>query len=135
MFLKSLVNKYGKVSIIFFGLVILAGCSGDDDETECVSDWSKCADNKDLISNYDGMIDATTDCQIAAEKLAKYGDPEWDWSRFGKYYDGKDYVNTGKIIIVDNRVKFQNGFGAMKKSTVECSYDLKSEKVLNIDIK
>jgi len=132
---KVWVNKYAKVSIIFFGLVMLVGCSGEDNETECESDWSKCADNKELINNYDGMSGAKAGCQIAAEKLAKYGDPEWDWSKFGKYYNGKEYVNTGKITIVDNRVKFQNGFGAMKKSTVECRYDLKLEKVLNVDIK
>ena len=95
----------------------------------CQSDWRQCADNGMLINNYQGMARAKAACQIQAEKLAKYGDPQWDWAKFGTYFKGTDYVSKGVIRIQDSNVKFQNGFGAWRRTTIECFYDLKSESV------
>ena len=131
--------------LVLVGIVVyafLAIGSSDSDSggaTEassnpCTSDWRKCEDNSDLINNYNGMVSAKTDCQLAADDRAKYGDPDWPWVIFGKYKGGEDYVKTGKILIVEDDVKFENGFGAMRKTTVACRYNLKTKTVMRIGI-
>jgi hypothetical protein len=95
----------------------------------CSSDYTKCPNNEDLINNYSGMPGAKAACQIEAEKLTKWGSPQWGWSKFGTFYTGTDYVSSGVIRIVDNNVKFQNGYGAYGKVQIECHYDLKSKQI------
>lgn len=95
----------------------------------CKKDWRQCADNSMLINNFQGMPKAKAACQIAAEKLAKFGDPQWDWAKFGTYFEGSNYISKGVIRIQDPNVKFQNGFGAWRRTTIECFYDLKTETV------
>jgi hypothetical protein len=95
----------------------------------CSSDYTKCLNNEDLINNYSGMPGAKAACQIETEKLTKWGSPQWDWSKFGTFYTGTDYVSSGVIRIVDNNVKFQNGYGAYGKVQIECHYDLKSKQI------
>lgn len=95
----------------------------------CQTDWRRCTDNGMLIDHYQGMARAKAACQIQAEKLAKFGDPQWDWTKFGTYFKGTDYVSKGVIRIQDPNVKFQNGFGAWRRTTIECFFDLKTETV------
>lgn len=95
----------------------------------CTADYTKCPNNEDLINNYNGIAGAKAACQIEAEKLTKWGSPQWDWSKFGTFYSGTDYVTSGVIRIVDKNVKFQNGFGAYGRVEIECHYDLKSKQI------
>lgn len=97
--------------------------------SDCKTDYKRCTDNEMLINHYEGMPTAKAACQIAAEKLAKWGDPQWDWVKFSTFYVGKNYVSSGVIRIVDESVKFQNGFGAYKRTKVACTYDLKTKSV------
>ena len=101
----------------------------------CKNDWKKCVDNGMLINNYSGMSDVKSYCKVEANSRAQYGSPEWGWSNFGTYFVGNNYVKTGIIKIQDNNVKFQNGFGAMKKSRVTCEFDLKSNSVIVLYVK
>jgi hypothetical protein len=101
----------------------------------CKKDWKQCEDNAMLINEYSGMYKVKAGCQVEANSRAKYGKPDWSWVPFGTYYKGKNYVDTGLVEVVDNTVKFQNGFGAMKKSRVSCVYDLKSNRVTALSIR
>jgi hypothetical protein len=103
--------------------------------TQCKSDWSKCRDNSGLVNNYDGITSAKVSCKYAANKHAQYGDPDWNWIIFGQFYKGKSYIETGRVLLIEDDVKFQNGFGAMKRTKVTCIYDLKSKQVLSVDVK
>jgi len=101
----------------------------------CKKDWKQCEDNAMLINEYSGMYKVKAGCKVEANSRAKYGKPDWSWVPFGTYYKGKNYVDTGLVEVVDNTVKFQNGFGAMKKSRVSCVYDLKSNRVTALSIR
>lgn len=101
----------------------------------CKKDWKQCVDNAMLINEYSGMYKVKAGCKVEANTRAKYGKPDWSWASFGIYYKGKNYVDTGLVEVVDNTVKFQNGFGAMKKSRVSCVYDLKNNRVTALSIR
>jgi hypothetical protein len=133
-------HGFALIGIVVYALLAMGSSDSDSGESTqsssdpCTSDWRKCDNNSDLINNYDGMIDAKTDCQLAAEERAKYGEPEWPWVSFGKYKSGEDYVKTGEVLIIEDDAKFENGFGAMRKTTVVCRYDLKRNTVVDLAI-
>ena len=99
----------------------------------CKSDFTKCADIRDMANNYGGWSHGEFECKWEADKLAKYGTPEWSWMTFTKFYNGNDPA-TGTATLIDDDVKFQNGFGAMVHSRVECQYDFRAKKVINVNI-
>ena len=101
----------------------------------CKKDWKKCVDNAMLVNNFSGMYKVKAACKTEANARAKYGSPDWSWGSFGTYYVGDRYVKSGLVEVVDNQVKFQNAFGAMKKSSVNCVYDLKSERVTALSVR
>lgn len=99
----------------------------------CKTDWSKCADNADMMNNYGGMFDARFSCKSAAAELAKYGTPEFPWLYFfTSYKPGNDYVTSGVAVLSEKGAKFQNGFGAMAHVQLVCEYDLLQKKVTNV---
>ena len=99
----------------------------------CKTDWRKCADNADLANNYDGMTEAQIRCKRAATSMAKYGTPEFPWVfYFSSYRPGIDYVPSGIAILIENKAKFQNGFGAMAHVKLICEFDLREKKVVNV---
>ena len=103
-------------------------------EDLCRSDWSKCADNEQLVNNYSDWSKVQVECKMEAEHEAEYGSPSWPWLAFGNFLKGKDYVSTGVATAIEPDAQFQNGFGAMVHSTVTCEYDLRTQKVTNISI-
>ena len=117
-------------------ILIIAGVSGNKESSKpaCKSDWHLCADNEDLVNNYSGIISAKVDCKFEAAKLARYGDPKFPFSSFGRFYIGKDYMTTGVMILLEKDAQFQNGFGAMVHSTVTCKYDLARKQVLDVNV-
>jgi len=100
----------------------------------CKSDWKLCADNADLMNNFNGITRVTIDCKRAAQKLAKYGDPKFPWLSFGAFFTGNDYVKTGIVTAIEKEAQFQNGFGAWANSAVSCKYDLNANKVLDVSV-
>ncbi|MDA1335228.1 MAG: hypothetical protein O2794_04470 [bacterium] len=94
----------------------------------CKYSYSSCRNNSDLVNNWEKMSTVRVACQMAAEKNAKYGSPDWPWVAFGNYAEGNDYAKEHQIRLQDNEVKFQNGFGAMVKTSVKCFYDLRTQK-------
>lgn len=100
----------------------------------CRSDWAQCADNEQLVRNYSRWVNVQTDCQMAAEGQARYGNPVWPWGSFGSFYEGKLYVTSGIAVAVEPDAQFQNGFGAMAHSRVTCAYDLRAQRVITVNI-
>jgi hypothetical protein len=103
----------------------------------CKEAWRLCADNAEIANNYDGWIRAQNSCQDAAEKMAKYGTPQWPHSwipNFNFFHKGSDYKETGRAVLIEDDAQFQNAFGAMVHSTVTCTYNLDSETVIDLSI-
>jgi hypothetical protein len=82
-----------------------------------------------LVNNYKGIVGAKAACQIQAEKLAEWVTPQWEWSKFGTFFKGTSCVTEGIVRLVDDKVKFQNGFGAYGRVEVACHFDLKTKTV------
>ena len=95
----------------------------------CQSDWSKCTNNVEMARNYEGWTEAEVKCKIAANKLAKYGTPEWPWLAFQNLASGTDYAENGEATLIENNAKFQNEYGAMVHTRVGCDYNLRTKKV------
>ena len=102
-------------------------------ESPCKADWTQCADKTDLMKNYSGMPKAMIACKFAAINLASYGSPEFPWIPFRMILD-TDYKTDGIAVLGEPDAKFQNGFGAMVRSRVICQYNLRENKVVDVDI-
>jgi hypothetical protein len=123
--------------IIFAVLVVIVAMNGSSNKPavatpSCSNDWTKCADNSDLVNNYSGWATVQVECKMQAESQARYGTPTWPWIAFGSFLQGNDYVTTGKATAIERDAQFQNGFGAMVHSKVICEYDLHSQKVTSV---
>jgi len=100
----------------------------------CKTDWKKCTDNAMLVKEFNGIRKIKTACKLQANSQAQYGNPQWTWGIFDTYFIGNDYIKSGLVNLIDNQVKFQNGFGAYKKTQVECIYSLKTNKITALGI-
>jgi hypothetical protein len=120
--------------MVIIGIFAIIESSGQSNLNSCAGDWHKCADNEDLVNNYDKMMDAKIDCQSAANKLATYGTPKWGYEIgiFSKFYRGNDYPRTGIVRLIDDDVQFSNMFGGMQHYIVSCKYDLANKRVLDV---
>jgi hypothetical protein len=109
----------------------------------CRNDWHQCKDNAQLVNNNSSFADILYDgpnykCQRAANNMAQYGTPIWPsgWLSypFGSFYPGTNYITSGRAILIEPDTQFQNMYGAMVHSRVECIYDLRAQRVINVDI-
>ena len=98
-------------------------------DNSCEYTWQACTDNADLVNNYDGIGNIQSACKVQANSQAKY-ETEWDWMYFTTYNTGKSYISDGIVTLYEREAKFQNGFGAMKKMNLVCTYSLKDNKIL-----
>lgn len=129
-----------------FGLVVLFGIAfvmmarqpsegtGSPAASTCHSDWTECADNRELANNYNNMSDMRFDCETAAKKQARYGTPKFPAYSFGSFLTEPNFKSSGRITLIETDAQFQNGFGAMAHTRVSCLYDLKSKAVEKVDI-
>ena len=101
---------------------------------ECRQNWMKCSNNTELVENYSRYSEAQIGCKYAANKLARFGTPEWPWLPFGSYNSGLDAPKTGKIILKENEAKFSNQYGAMARVVVFCTYNLDNNSVIDVEI-
>ena len=99
----------------------------------CKTDWTKCADNSDMVNNFKGWVDVQRGCKRQATDMAKYGTPELAWFPFSSFYPGTDF-STGIVTAIEPDARFSNGFGAMVRSRVVCKYDLRTNKVIDVSI-
>lgn len=110
------------------------GSSDGPKNSACTSDWTKCADNAELVNHYSKWSSVQVDCQQAANEQARYGTPDWPWLSFGRFYKGDNYIKSGIAVAIEQDAKFQNGFGAMVHVTVYCTYDLRNQRVTSVNI-
>ena len=59
--------------------------------------------------------------------------PEWPDLMFARFLPGDDY-KSGTATLLDQDVKFQNGFSAMVRARVTCLYDLRRAAVISVKI-
>jgi hypothetical protein len=89
------------------------------------SDWKSCGDNYGVIGSLAyGAISVS--CERAAEVQAQYN-TEWPRLPFRTTNNGSDALATGKIVVFEDRAKFQNVFGAMARVSIMCEYDLNAK--------
>jgi hypothetical protein len=101
----------------------------------CSTNWTLCVDNADLVNNNRSVrIDAKAACTTAANERARYGTPVWPSGSFDQYIPGNDYITTGRMVLREDDVKFQNGFGVLARTSVTCTYDLRSRQVVDLKV-
>jgi len=100
----------------------------------CESDWTKCTDNAEIVRSYKGWLDVQVACRIAAIEAAKYGTPTWPFVPFQGFSEGKTYVESGVVVAIEPEAKFPNSAGAMIRSRVTCTYDLRTRRVVNVAV-
>lgn len=99
----------------------------------CKNNWMYCQDNEDMVENYFPLQGkAVADCEWEAKKLANFGSPQFNWLSFQGYARGDDYKKLGKALLIDDDVKFQNGFGAYQRTKIYCVYNLRTSKVESV---
>lgn len=106
---------------------------------DCHTSWKDCKDNEELANHNDHeYFRARFDCREAANKMAKYGTPDWGegWFQFPftSYLPGDSAAETGKMILLENNAKFSNGFGAMAHVRVICVYNFNTKSVEDVEI-
>lgn len=86
-----------------------------------------------LVDDYNASAKGTYGCQKQVERLAKF-DFEWTdgWldTKFPSYLTKTR--GPGVVVLVGDKVKFQNGFGAWARVKYYCSYDVINDKVLDV---
>jgi hypothetical protein len=110
----------------------------NDSEANCAENWMMCRDNADLV-NYSSKADAARRACIAAVNGAgQYGHPKWcsGWlcEDFASYRRGVDAPDEGLITLIDNHVQVLNSSGAWVHSTAYCTYNIRTEKVIALNI-
>jgi hypothetical protein len=143
---RSPIEVAGIVALLLIAVAIFAYGTKSENSTDhsaskedpqliaCRSDWSKCADNVQLLREYRDWYKVQSACSLAGDERAKYGTPKWPWGSFGTVLEGNDYVTSGVAVAIAPDVQFQNGFGAWAHTRVTCKYDLRAKSVLSVDI-
>ena len=95
---------------------------------------SKNASNPEYLFNK-FSVEATFKCKKPIESSAK-NNFEWFDSAFERKFDS--YItktpSPGVFIMVGDKIKFQNGFGAWKIMEYKCTYDSVAGKVLDVEV-
>ena len=53
---------------------------------------------------------------------------------FQGFSEGKTYVQSGLVVAIEPEAKFPNSAGAMIRSRVTCTYDLRTRRVVNVAV-
>ena len=121
-----------------FGFLAIGSGDGNSNLSEsqkaCKESYTMCASQRDLMEYSSEVTNARIECKMQAERLAKYGDPDFPWSPFHSYLPSENSANTGVITLFEKDAKFMNGFGAMKRSVVMCKYNLRTGTVIDLAV-
>jgi hypothetical protein len=122
-------------------LLIIGGIgfyfSGDDDanssESTSTAQTCKSTDGQCLFNQ--NWPEAAMNCRKPIEKLAKF-DHEWTdgvLTPMFTYFE-LDATNN-QMTFIGNEVKFTNGFNAKIPMIYNCTVDLKTQEILNVNVK
>lgn len=93
----------------------------------CKTDWTACLNTEMLVNNYQEYDSIAIRCENATKRIAKWDIDFGRYNSFRSFYNSETDIKEGRIRLIDNDVKFQNGFGAWRRVPVICYYDLKNE--------
>jgi hypothetical protein len=132
-------QEYAQYSIEAFDQEIAVEMAEDAAKTpptgsSCADDWKLCRDNSDIANHWSGWTLAQVQCRDAANEKSEFGKPEWPWFYFKSFWPGRNYIERGIAIVIDDETSFPNQFNAMQRARALCTYDLSSKKVVNIAI-
>jgi hypothetical protein len=135
------LSKLGLAAALLCAAASLIGCdetteshAADLASNSCSQNWHVCKDNTDLMNNYKELIHWRVGCMMAAKEAARFGEPTFPSHYFSSFHGKGDYVGTGFAVLIEPDARYQNGFGAMAHSHVECTYDIAGDKVTNIEV-
>jgi hypothetical protein len=110
-----------------------------DPEANCAENWKMCRDNADLVNYSSKASDARHACIAAVNEAGKYSRPKWcsGWlcEDFASYQLGANAPDDGLITLIDDHVQMQNSSSAWVRSTVYCTYNIKTERVVALNIR
>lgn len=110
-----------------------AGTSAAEDaDAACRKDYKACTSQEQLVDIYSGLTDARTSCKRAARQLARYGDVDLPFDAFGSYFPYEKSIQSGKISLLEDGARYQNGFGAMQHVQLKCYYDLDAREIIEL---
>jgi hypothetical protein len=105
-----------------------------DERKGCTRDWSKCADNRQLVENYWQWPIIVSECQAEAERfIAPKGtavSPSQPVETFTNYAIGNDYPKTA--IAKTPLFRYRDASGQTRFAWLECRYDLGIRHVIGI---
>lgn len=106
------------------------------DQKACARDWTRCADNRELVENYVQWPIIVTECQAAAERfIAPKGTPlipRASVDTFTSFLVGNDYPKTGVAIAATPQFRYRDASGTARSAYLQCSYDLGKGSVIGI---
>jgi hypothetical protein len=141
-FASLAVMGLGALAVVCLAYFRIGDLRDDKDASSgapsCATDWMMCRDNADLVNNSSKTGDARRACIDAVDKAAQHGAPKWcsGWlcEDFANYLTGTNAPDDGLITLIDNHLQMQNGLGVWVPSIVYCTYNIKAEKVVSLNI-
>lgn len=110
----------------------------NDSEANCAENWTMCRDNADLVNYSARADDARHACIAFVNGAGKYGHPKWctGWlcEDFPSYRRGTNAPDDGLLTLIDNHLQIQNGSGVWVHSTAYCTYNIRTQKVVGLNI-
>ncbi|ELQ0048588.1 hypothetical protein R2D02_002827 [Salmonella enterica] len=90
------------------------------------------SDSKCLYNEY--LPRASYPCKKKIERLARY-DFEWEDSFLGVAFTRiTNDARNNEIIFIGDQLKFTNGFGAKMNMMYSCTYNIKTNSVVNVNV-
>ena len=106
-----------------------------DAADKCRSDWKLCTSQTQLVEKNVDVAIAKSRCKSYVNDDAIYGKPKWSFlSAFDTYRSNEQSFRTGILTLIDGKVQFQNGFGAIVNARVTCRFDLRTMDVISVSL-
>jgi hypothetical protein len=134
---NALLVIAGGAGVCAVALVVVAGMMSRSAPApilgNCEADWTKCADNAQLMHTPAIADDMKSKCRESADSQANYRAPLWPADAFATFRSGRDYVESGIIIATEAHAQFEDRQGRVVTPSIACRYDLLTRTVLAIE--
>ena len=99
----------------------------------CAGDWTKCADNAQLVRDYVEWKQVPALCEKATDIKSTTSTPQWPDNPFSASLPGNVYITTGKAVAIEPDVALVSADGVSHAKLV-CEFDLKQHAVTSLYI-
>ena len=119
------------IAVVIAVTAISGRLSGDGAPTEpsCNGNVAACKSATQFVKDNERLFHELGDrCQRVLERNAKY-EVKWEsrWQNFTSYWtDQQEHLSQGNFVLVDTKVKLQNGFGAFVSGQARCKVNIQS---------